>query len=263
MSEPYAKKSLGQHWLHDKPSLNAMCQSAEVAPDDVILEVGPGTGELTKQLLTKTAKVIALELDQQLVTYLLARFASVAGNKLDVQNGDIRTYDLSKLPSSYKIVANIPYYLTANLMRLLTDTPYKPQVVSLLVQKEVAQRVAATPGKMSQLAVFVQLYYDVSLGQLVPAKLFTPPPKVDSQILVLKNRGKPLYDVQQKPFFKLVKAGFSSPRKKLRSSLSAGLQQTKPQIEQLLNKANVDPNARAQQLSLKDWHNIYLLQDKS
>ena len=250
----FAKKSLGQHWLEDKASLEAMCDAAEVITGDNILEVGPGRGSLTTSLLEHGAKVIAVELDERLAQDLTERFKD---RSLILNMLSILDFDFSTLPADYKIVANIPYYLTSHLLRQLSETPNQPSVAVLLVQKEVAERVVAAPGDMSILSVAVQFYYEVSVGQVVPAKLFTPPPKVDSQILILKKRERPLFaDVDTEKFFRLVKAGFSERRKKLRSSLSGGLGISKQEAENLLQKANIDPNLRPQELSLADWHRL-------
>jgi 16S rRNA (adenine1518-N6/adenine1519-N6)-dimethyltransferase len=141
---------------------------------------------------------------------------------------------------------------------MLCETLHKPNVAVLLVQKEVAERVTARPGDMAALSVLAQFYYEALLGQVVPAKLFSPPPKVDSQILILHKRQEPLFvDVDYKQFFRIVKAGFGERRKKLRSSLSGGLGVSKPRAEAMLQKAGIDPNRRAQELSLDEWHKLY------
>lgn len=252
---PLAKKSLGQHWLADKPSLQAMVAAAHVQAKDVVLEIGPGTGTLTDELLACGAEVVALEYDQQLADRLEKKYRGRPANQILIQRGDIRTYDLANLPESYKIVANIPYYLTANLMRKLVDDSHKPSVAALLVQKEVAERIASAAGHLTQIAVFTQVFYEVSLGTSIPAYLFAPPPKVDSQIVVLKRRAHPLF-VADKTFFTVVTAGFSQRRKKLKSSLAAGLALDKSETEALLAQAQIDPNLRAQELSLQDWHTL-------
>lgn len=250
-----AKKSLGQHWLDDEASLKAICDAAQLTKNDTVLEIGPGTGTLTRQLVKQADKVIAIEKDEQLAKKL--SLAKIAKN-LQIVRGDILKFDLRILPKNYKIAANIPYYLTNHLFRMLGEAPNQPSIAVLLVQKEVAQRVAAKPSAMSLLSVSVQFYYEARLGQVIPAELFTPPPKVDSQILVLNRRHKPLFiDVDSDKFFQLVKAGFSARRKKLRSSLSGGLGITKPEAENLLQSAGIDPNYRAQELSLDDWHQLY------
>lgn len=254
---PFAKKSLGQHWLHDHASLQAMCDAAEVAPQDIILEIGPGLGTLTKLLVTQAEQVVAVEFDPRLATELLSR---VPADNLRVISQDILRLDFTELPTGYKVVANIPYYLTSNLIRVISETSNQPEAAVLLVQKEVAERVTAKSGDMSILSVTAQFYWDVSLGMQVPAHLFTPSPKVDSQILILKRRAQPLFeDVDVKVFFGVVKAGFSQRRKTLLNSLSAGLRLSKEVVQQLCDEADILTTRRAQTLSLTEWHNLYRL----
>ncbi len=257
IEDAQAKKSLGQHWLNDLKTLEAICDAVEVGRDDTVLEIGPGQGSLTKVLVKRARQVIAVEKDESLATSLA--HSQIAKN-LQIVKGDILKFDLGKLPKGYKVVANIPYYLTNNLLRLLCESPNPFSQAAILVQKEVAERVTANAGGMSLLSVMTQFYCNVSLGQIVPAKMFSPPPKVDSQILILKHHG-PLFDVDTKQFFRLVKAGFSNRRKTLLNSLSGGLQLTKPEIETLLQKANINPNSRAQELSIENWHELYIRLD--
>lgn len=253
MNEPWAKKSLGQHWLHDMATLEAM--AADVTDGDVVVEIGPGTGTLTEVLLAKGARVIAIEKDESLLPSLRAKFGQ---DDLELISQSILEYDLTALPPDYKVVANIPYYLTSNLIRNLSESTNPPSQAVLLVQKEVAQRVAAAPGQMSILSITAQYYWEVELGPLVPARLFTPPPKVDSQIIVLERRKTPLYtDVDTKQFFRLVKAGFGERRKTLGNSLSGGLRLSKDEVRALLEASGIDASLRAQALSINDWHNIY------
>lgn len=256
-----AKKSLGQHWLDDDISLEAMCVAADVRQGDMVLEIGPGTGELTDKLLSHDAQVIALEIDDRLHKQLHQRFGSNSAFRLIA--GDIRTFDLTELVAPYKIVANIPYYLTSHLLRILSESTNPPTKGALLVQKEVAERVVAEPGDMSLLSVTTQFYWLVSLGAVVPKDLFTPSPKVDSQVLVLERRTEPLFVVDEQQFFRLVKAGYSARRKKLRSSLAGGLRLGKPDIEQLLQSAEISADARAQELSLDQWHQLYQVWQKT
>lgn len=255
MANNAPKKSLGQHWLYDELSLETMADVADVEAGDTVLEVGPGLGTLTKELLARNAKVIAVEFDHDLAEALPGRMQNA---NLQVIEHDILSLDFTQLPKGYKVAANIPYYLTSNLLRVMCESPNPFDTAALLIQKEVAERVAAKPGDMSLLSVSVQFYCEVSLSVVVPAELFTPPPKVDSQILGLKYRKQPLFpDIDPKQFFRLVKAGFSERRKKLRSSLSGGLHISKPDAEILLHKAGIDPNLRAQALSLDDWYSLY------
>ena len=248
------KKSLGQHWLHDEPSLRAMVEVAEVGPEDTVLEIGPGLGTLTQKLVTTAAKVVAVEFDPDLARDLSSR---VAAPNLEVIHHDILHFDLTSLPANYKVAANVPYYITTKLLRLLLESPNSPSVVALLVQKEVAQRMAAEPGDMSILAVATQFYAQAQLHEVVPAKLFTPPPKVDSQIIKLTRRQTPLFpDIESKDYFKVVRAGFAEKRKKLRSSLSGGLHLSKQEVDELLAIAGIAAEARAQELGLEDWYRL-------
>lgn len=258
MSQTETKKQLGQHWLHDESALDAMCEAVNTSTSDTVLEIGPGLGTLTEKVLATGARVHAVEFDRELIPGLQRKFA---GQNLVIEQADILSFDFGKLSRGYKVVANIPYYLTSNLLRVMTEASNHFSEAALLVQKEVAERVCAQPGEMSLLSVSVQLYCDVSLGIIVPASLFTPPPKVDSQILILKHLGKPRFEVDTKKFFRLVKAGFSERRKMLRSSLSGGLGISKQEAEELLGKAGINPELRAQALSIDDWHRLFLVSD--
>jgi 16S rRNA (adenine1518-N6/adenine1519-N6)-dimethyltransferase len=249
------KKSLGQHWLHDQASLKAIADAAGVRSGDTVLEVGPGLGTLTRELLERDATVVAVEFDDALAAQLPERISS---DKLSVVQQDILTFDLTSLPAGYKVVANIPYYLTSNLIRVLCESTNPFSDAAILIQKEVAERAAAAPGKMSLLSVSAQYYCEVSLGAAVPAKLFTPPPKVDSQVLVLSYRQQPLFEgVNTKQFFRIVKAGFSQKRKTLVNSLSAGLGLDKSEVREMLAAAGIPDNTRAQALSMDAWHALY------
>jgi 16S rRNA (adenine1518-N6/adenine1519-N6)-dimethyltransferase len=255
-----AKKSLGQHWLKDQPTLEAICEAANLQKKDTVLEIGPGLGDLTRRLIIKAGKVIAVELDESLADNLSN---TLTAPNLEVIRADILKFDLSGLPVDYKVVANIPYYLTSNLIRVLSESPNSPQSMVLLVQKEVAERLAATPGQMSLLGVSAQLCYAPKLGPVVAAKLFEPPPKVDSRVIILKRRPKPPFKgLDTRLYFQLVKAGFAGRRKKLRGSLAAGLSITKPQADELLRTAGISGDLRAQNLSLQDWHRLYLAHQK-
>jgi 16S rRNA (adenine1518-N6/adenine1519-N6)-dimethyltransferase len=249
------KKSLGQHWLEDESALKKISESIYISSDDTVLEIGPGLGALTKYLVKKAKKVIAVELDETLA----ARLNSVVpADNLEIIAQDILKFDFATLPHNYKVVANIPYYLTGNLLRVLISSTNPPKSMVLLVQKEVAERIAAKPGNMSMLAVSVQLYYEAELSDVVPAAAFHPAPKVDSQIVVLKRRLKPLFpNLNTQKFFRIVKAGFSEKRKKLRSSLSGGLGISKAEADELLNSADINLDLRAETLSLQQWYKIY------
>ena len=249
-------KSLGQHWLNDNYSLESMLEAVHLVKDDYVLEVGPGLGPLTRLLVEVAKHVTTVEVDRELIEYLKK---NIKAPNLTIVDQDILKLDLESLPKSYKVVANIPYYLTSKLFRKLSEAANPFSEAAILVQKEVAERVAAKPGSMSILSVSVQYYSHVSLGLVVPALLFDPPPKVDSQVVILKRREKPLFsDVDAEQYFKTVKAGFGQKRKKLSNSLSAGLGINKEEIESILSSVNIDPGTRAQALSLSQWRDITL-----
>lgn len=254
------KKSLGQHWLYDAATLEHIVDSAGVEAGDNVLEVGPGLGTLTERLLHRGAHVTAVEFDHDLAEKLRTHnFGSLpATSELTVVESDILQFDLRQMPVGYKVVANIPYYLTSNLIRVLCESGNPFGAAAILIQKEVAERVCAEPGQMSLLAVSAQYYCEVALGDVVPANLFTPPPKVDSQVLVLKYRANPLFEnVDTKLFFRIVRAGFSQKRKTIINSLGAGLAISKEETRSLLERASIDPSMRAQNLSLETWHKLY------
>lgn len=250
-----ANKNLGQHWLFDKLALKHIVDSADLRTGDVVLEIGPGLGTLTHELLAVGAKVIAVELDKSLALELQDKFAD---QDFELRIENILKFDFGSLPKGYKIVANIPYYLTSHLLRIICETVNKPTRAVLLVQKEVAERASAIPGEMSLLAVSTQTYARTSLGEVVPAKLFSPPPKVDSRVLILDFYTNPLVGDLAK-FFRVVKAGFSQARKKLRSSLAGGLHITPKEADELLLSADIDPSRRAQTLSIEDWQKLCAL----
>lgn len=246
-------KSLGQHWLTDPTVLSRVAGSASLSNRDIVLEIGPGLGTLTNILCQRAKSVIAVEFDRQLAHNLAEKQIP----NLVVINDDFLQFNLNDLPTRYKVVANIPYYITAKIVQRLLISPNKPSLAVLLVQKEVAERLAAKPGNMSILAVSAQIYADVSLGDVVPAALFTPPPKVNSQVVILNTLERPRFpDWNEKVFFRVVKAGFSARRKKLRSSIAGGLGLSKSDAEKILLDSGINPNLRAQDLSLEDWQNI-------
>lgn len=231
--------------------LAAIADSADLAPSDTVLEIGPGLGTLTSELLRRAGQVIAVEYDAELARKLPGQFP---GTNLDVVHQDILQYDLTRLPRGYKVVANVPYYITSKIVQLLVTSSNRPSIAVLLVQREVAERIAATPGDMSLLTLSAQIYAEASLGQMVPAKYFTPPPRVDSQVVVLHMRDTPLVAVEdERALWRVARAGFAARRKKLRSSIAAGLAISKPAAVELLTHAGIDPDLRAEDLSIDQW----------
>ncbi|MBI4100917.1 ribosomal RNA small subunit methyltransferase A [Candidatus Microgenomates bacterium] len=256
-----AKKSLGQHWLFDQATLKKIVAAGEITKKDTVLEIGPGRGSLTKLLLKQAKIVIAVEKDRQLAARLTRSDLvqdRILHKKLEVVGGDILQFDLGRLPKGYKVVANIPYYLTSKLLRRLLEDINPPSVMALLVQKEVAERIVARPGQMSVLAVSVQYYGTAEIVGMVPKELFKPAPKVDSAIIKIKRRvALPHSPADSKKFFRLVKAGFGERRKQLKNSLAGGLRLSLDQAVNNLRSAGINPAVRAQELSLADWRNLY------
>lgn len=255
-----ANKSLGQNFLFDEDVLRTIASYGQLTKVDTVLEIGPGLGTLTSQLCSAAGKVVAVEFDDNLADKVIDNVAEILGqrpNNLTVKNEDFLRLDLSQLPTGYKVVANIPYNITSKIIEKLWTADNKPAIAVLLVQKEVAERLASTPGDLSVLAISAQVFAEVGLGAKVSAEMFTPAPKVDSQVVIMKQRPEPLVKSDQlEQFFYVVKAGFSEKRKKLRSSLAMGLRTNKTEAERLLNEADIDPNKRAQELSIDDWKRL-------
>jgi 16S rRNA (adenine1518-N6/adenine1519-N6)-dimethyltransferase len=250
-----AKKSFGQNWLRDEYVLDEIVKSAEIAENDTVLEVGPGLGTLTQKLVATGADVVAVEADKDLLPRLVSMFQGKAN--FELINNDILKFDLSKLNNDYKVVANIPYYLTSNLLRTLLESNNPPSTMVLLVQKEVAQRIMAKPGQMSVLAFSVQYYAKPEYIMDVKKELFDPVPKVDSAVIKISRGQRPAFEADIKKLFRLVKAGFGEKRKMLRNSISGGLGIETSLVENLLKDCKLKPTARAQELSLKDWQGLY------
>jgi 16S rRNA (adenine1518-N6/adenine1519-N6)-dimethyltransferase len=251
MDQP--KKSLGQHWLRDDAALAAVVEMGQVGPGETVLEVGPGLGTLTQKLLETGANVIAVEFDEDLAARLSTRLGQP--DNLEVINQDILLFDLGELPPGHKIVANIPYYLSGKLIRKILEATSLPTVTSLLVQKEVAERLAARPGQMAKLSVFAQHFCDVRLGRTVEAELFDPPPQVDSQVVGLFAKAEP-QAVDFSLFSRAVKAGFAARRKKLLNNLAGGLQYEKTRVARAMQTTGLSENIRAQELSLENWYEL-------
>ena len=258
-------KSLGQHWLRDREILDAIAFSAEIEDGDFVLEIGPGLGTLTSSLLKfagKNGRVLSVEFDENLAKKLPAQFP---GKNLEIINADFLDFDLSELPKNYKVAANVPYYITSKIVEKLLTNENKPSVAALLVQKEVAERMAAKAGELSILAIASQIYAEVSLDILVPREFFTPPPKVDSQVVVLRSREHNLIEifnsknnceVSEREFFRIIKAGFAAKRKKITKSLSANLAISKERTAEILEKCEISPDLRAQDLNIEEWLKI-------
>lgn len=261
------KRSLGQNFLVDAAHLDRIVAAADLTPDDTVLEIGPGLGTLTERLAAQAGSVVAVELDDRLIELLRSRLTDrpnvqiVHGDILELHPADLvtpaRPDALDGAPITaqhYKVVANLPYYITSAVMRHLLEANVRPALAVLMVQKEVAERICARPGEMSLLAVSVQFYAAPRIVQRVPAGAFYPPPNVDSALLRLDVYAQPVvHDVPVDRFFRVVRAGFSQKRKQLANSLSAGLARPKAQVTAALRAAGIDPTRRAETLALAEW----------
>jgi len=271
----HARKGLAQHFLTDRCVLEKIVEAAELKPDDLILEVGPGPGVLTRELVKGAGWVIAVELDDKLAG-ILKENAAPAVN-MTVVNRDILQVDPGELikdlsstfnvrclkfkTPNYKVVANLPYYITSAVLRHFLEASMKPEVMVIMVQEEIAQAITAPAGKMSLLSVSVQFYGKPVVVTHVPKDSFYPAPKVDSAVLRIDLYPKPVVDVDDPDaFFRLVKAGFKGHRKQLINSLSRGLNLEKEAVLSLLEKAGIDFTRRAQTLTMEEWGRLYLAQ---
>jgi 16S rRNA (adenine1518-N6/adenine1519-N6)-dimethyltransferase len=249
------RQRLSQRFLADEGVLERIVAAAEIAPTDTVLEVGPGLGTLTRALAARAGRVIAVELDAQLVAILHQRLADYPN--VTIVQGDILQLAPAELVgphTPYLVVANLPYYITALILRHFLEATRPPERLVLMVQKEVAQRILATPGQMSLLAVSVQFYARPRLVGYVPAAAFYPRPQVDSAIVCLDVCSQPPVPVDDvRDFFRVVAAGFSQPRKQLKNALAHALGLPIAAVIDALTAAEIAPQQRAESLSLSDW----------
>ncbi len=245
-------KDLGQHFLIDSDALEGMVETAKLCERDTVLEIGPGVGTLTVELLKRAEKVIAVEKDNRFVSILRGQFP-----QLEIHQQDFRSFNLDRLPVGYKVAANLPYYITSSIIQALLTSTNPPRSITILIQKEVAERITAQPGQMSVLAFSVQYFAKPKLIQIVPRTSFWPSPEVDSAVLQIDVRRQPFFKADPKTLFRLVKAGFGEKRKQLKNSLAGGLNLNTSSVNDLLQSANISPTARAQELSLEQWHKLY------
>jgi 16S rRNA (adenine1518-N6/adenine1519-N6)-dimethyltransferase len=263
-------KSLGQNFLVDPVHRARIVAAADLVREDVVLEIGPGDGSLTSLIAAQAGRVVAIELDQRLIPALRERFVSQP--HVSVLHGDILAVDIGAAMrpcgveptgeasvdgdagATFKVVANLPYYITAAVIRRLLELPQPPGLLVLTVQREVAERIVADPPDMSLLAVSVQYYCDARIVDRIPAGAFRPPPKVESATVRLLRRRDPLFPhVPAGDFFKMVRAGFCQPRKQLRNSLVRGMGTTPERVTAWLQSAGVSPQRRAETLTLEEW----------
>jgi len=248
------KKGLGQNFLVDAGYRAEIVEAAQITPADSVLEIGPGQGALTGLLAAQAGRLVTVELDDRLIPGLRHRFAGQAN--VIIVHGDILDLDIGALmgESRYKVVANLPYYISGAVLRRLMEAEPPPSLMVLTLQEEVAERVTAVPPRMSLLALGVQFYCSARIVARLPAAAFYPVPKVDSAVVRLEKRASTATaDVPAEAFFAVARAGFSQPRKQLRNSLAAGLQIPPGDAESLLHAAGITPHRRAETLALGEW----------
>jgi 16S rRNA (adenine1518-N6/adenine1519-N6)-dimethyltransferase len=282
------RKGLGQNFLADPLHLKKIVTTAELSSTDTVLEIGPGPGTLTRLLVESAGQVIAVELDPHMVNLLkneLGHFpnltiieADILQTPLDtlfptqplisnsypergreVQSANTHHNLKSKIqtPKSYKVVANLPYYITSAVIRHLLEATAQPERLVVTVQHEVARRIVAKPGQMSVLSVSVQFYGQPALVHRIPAGAFYPPPKVESAVVRIDTYPQPPLTVTDVAhFFRVVKAGFSQKRKQLKNSLAAGLGKSTSEIVGAMEQVNINPTRRAETLSLEEWRRL-------
>ncbi len=250
------KKSLGQNFLVNKSIAYKICEAGEVMPEDVVLEIGPGKGFLTEVLLEKAGKVVVVEKDDRAIPLLQEKFANqISEGKLEIIHGDIleMQFDDKFIDRGYKLIANIPYYITGEILkRFLSHTP-QPKLMVLMMQKEVVDRILARDGKESLLSISVKVFGTPKLIQKVDAGNFYPRPNVDSAVMLIKNISKDFFnDINEEEFFDLVRMGFAHKRK----FLSSNLKQLKATPDKM-KKSGIFSNIRAEKLQKDQWKKLY------
>ena len=256
---PAAKKSLGQHFLVDRSVLRRIVEAADLSCGDTVVEIGPGRGVLTRELARRAGRVVAVEIDRGLVDVLEGRLSESPG--VEVVWADARTVDLESLvppDAPYKVVANLPYYSASPIVRRFLGAAHKPALMVVMVQREVAQSMAAAPGRMGLMSVAVQLYGRPRIVCSVPPRSFRPAPKVTSAVVRIDVLPAPAVELDsEERFFTLVRAAFSAPRKQLRNSLSHGLSVDSAVAERMLAEARIDHRRRSATVSLEEWGSLY------
>ncbi len=255
-----AKKSLGQHFLKSEKALKQIVEAGDIQPTDLVLEIGPGHGVLTERLIPLADKVIAIEKDRELIPVLEERFMdSVGKGKLEIVQADILKWDPESIhiySTSYKLIANIPYYITGAIIEQFLSAPFQPTTMVLLMQKEVAERIVSRDGKESVLSIAVKAYGVPSIVGKVPPGAFNPPPTVDSAILCIKGITRDFFkDCDEILFFTLLKGIFGKKRKQLGGSL-ADILKNKEHALAILNTLSIDPTTRPERLTLAQWKTI-------
>jgi 16S rRNA (adenine1518-N6/adenine1519-N6)-dimethyltransferase len=248
-------KGLGQNFLFERGIVQRMVRALAVEPEDLVLEIGPGLGILSEELLLRAGEVVAIELDRRLAAHLRGTFGS--NPRFRLIEGDALTIDLSaivRLDTPYLVAANLPYSVGTAVLRRLLETPRRPERLALMVQREVAERLVARPPKMTVVGVATQFYANPQIAFVVPPSVFLPPPKVESAVVLLETRRElPLPEADHVRFFRIVNAGFRHKRKQLANSIADELGAPKAEVTTWLTDAGVDPMRRAETLSVPEW----------
>ncbi len=259
------KKSLGQNFMVEPAILDQIADAAEVGPEDCVLEIGAGLGVLTAVLARRARRVIALEIDSKFIPVLHQDFADQP--QVEVVQGDVLKFDIFGLLGddlgNYKVAANLPYYITSPILRLFLEGDFPPYLMVTTVQYEVAERMVATPNDMNLLAVGVQLYGSPQIIRRLSPGIFYPQPRVDSALIRIDpHPDQPIPPEERKQFFRMVRAGFSQPRKQVKNALAAGLHLDRETVVNWLTAAEIDPRRRAETLSLEDWLTLHDMADR-
>ena len=253
-----ARKSLGQNFLVNDSVRDTIIEAASLLPGDTVIEVGPGLGVLTEKLASCAGRVVAVELDDSLAERLKNRL--VRFSNIDIINADILELDLSELikGGTYKVVANIPYYITSPILRFFMQADLRPSLMVIMMQEEVARDVTAKPGAMGFLAVSMRLFSIPQMVCRVPADSFYPAPRVDSAVVRFDILPRPVVDVGDvEGFLKLLHAGFKAPRKQMHNSLAIGLGLEPAAADEILKRAGIDSSRRPGTLTLEEWAALY------
>ncbi len=248
------KKSLGQHFLNSPKIVEDIVLAGKVSKEDVVLEIGPGEGVLTQKLLETGAHVISIEKDDRLIPELQKRFAKeISLKQLELIHADVLDVGITHITKNkYKLVANIPYYITGQIIRMFLESDRQPSEMTLLIQKEVADRIVARDGKESLLSLSVKIFGEPKISRLVGRGAFTPQPNVDSAVINIENISKEkLEDLKEELFFKVIHAGFAHKRKQLLPNLANIFAKNK--LQEIFKKCNIDEKVRAEDLSLNAW----------
>ena len=265
MEKIHAKKSLGQNFLRSKVALSAMVKAGEITAKDLVLEIGPGQGALTEKILETGASVIAVEKDNRLIEPLTEKFQKeILNGQLQLIHDDILELDLNSLglkAHQYKLIANIPYYITGLIFRKFLSGNIQPEKLVMMVQKEIADRIVARDGKESLLSLSVKVYGSVKKIMKVEKENFSPQPKVDSAILLVDNISKDFFKtISEKSFFEVIKAGFAHKRKILIANLKDIFEKSKKidgkDLKNIFTENKISEKSRSEDLVLEDWEHL-------